>query len=410
MTYSLVDLDKYASASGEFNVAENETTNSYTQALYRDDELWDTVVNGAGASATWTQATGGVTMTVTNSGEYVIRQSKLSNQYLAAAPQIWDLTLIDMEPEAGVVKRYGYGSASTSAPYNTSLDGFFLETDDTQIYLKIYKGGTTIFSAAQSTWDDPMDGTGRSGVTLVPTAFNALYCEFLYLGGTEATFGFLIGGKKAVPVHTFKNSNVNNATFVNSPSQPLLYSIHRNSGTGASSTVQICSKVGSKGIQSDKIKVRPHRYEVSGTSGLATPTVGTIYAVMAFRLNTRHSIVGILKWRITAVSADTFVYTVRKNPTIGGTALDYSAVPNSGYDVGFGALAGGTTVTGGTIVGVDTEIEADREQIIDIDINNILLNAGQAIDGTFDEFVLCIENRSTNITTKHSMFIHTVGQ
>ena len=67
------NLDAYANINGELNVAENVTLNAYTQALYRDDELWDTEVIGTG-TCVWTQAVGGCTMTVTATNDAVIRR------------------------------------------------------------------------------------------------------------------------------------------------------------------------------------------------------------------------------------------------------------------------------------------------------------------------------------------------
>ncbi len=39
-----------------------------------------------------------------------------------------------------------------------------------------------LIPVAQSAWDDPMDGTGPSGMTLDPTKLNVYYIEFQYLG------------------------------------------------------------------------------------------------------------------------------------------------------------------------------------------------------------------------------------
>lgn len=40
----------------------------------------------------------------------------------------------------------------------------------------------TLFPVAQSSWDDPLDGTGPSGMTLDPTNLNVFFIEFQYLG------------------------------------------------------------------------------------------------------------------------------------------------------------------------------------------------------------------------------------
>ena len=406
---SPVDLDKYSNIVGAINTSQETTLQAYTQHQFRDDEMFDTAVSGAGASATWSASTGGVTMTVTNAGEYVIRQSKLSHQYLASAPHFWELTTVDITPVVGVVKRYGYYSSTTVAPYATALDGFCLETDDTDIWLKIYKAGTVTFEKKQSGWDDPLNGRGKSGVTLTPAAFQAVYCEFLYLGGTEADFGFLIGGKKQVPTHTFKNSNVMSGTFVASPNQPIRYEVRRNSGTGATSILQICSKVGSKGLNLQKIKTRPHLYSV-GTPAVYTfqpSAIGTEYAMFGAKLNTRHGICHLGMLDITSPVADDFILRVRRNPTFGGTGtLTYNAVPDAAYSVAFAPTPAAPTVlvTAGREV-YAKPVTAMANSSVVFDLDNMLVQFGQFIDGTYDEFVVTVEPQTSNLQLRGALNI-----
>ena len=408
---SAVNLDKYSSITGDLNFSENTTLNSYIQALYRDDELWDTALVGGG-TCTWSQAAGGCTMTVTSTNDAVIRESKLAAQYLAAAPQVWDLTAADMSPVTGVIKRYGYFSATTVSPFETGVDGFLLETDDTQVYFKVYKNGSAIFSAAQSTWDDPLDGKGRSSILIDWTKFNALQGEFLYLGGTQADFGFLIGGSRTVIAHTFKNSNVNATTFVNSPHQKVRYSIRRVSGSGAASTVQICSKVGSKGQNDQKIKNREHLYAVGTLPAGYTfqpVTIGTEYAWIGVKLNTRMALAWIHKLDVTSGTADDFVIRIRRNPTFGGSgSLAYSAITYAPYSIGLAPTPSSPTVTvsGGTII-FQKIVSATANQEYFFDIENLLLYLGQAINGTFDEFVFSFEPVTANLNIRGSVSIGT---
>jgi hypothetical protein len=405
---SPVNLDSYASIVGDLNFGINTTLNSYIQALSRDDEFWDTAIVGGG-TCVWTQAAGGCTLTVTTSGDAVIRESKLAGQYLASAPQIWDLTAINLSPVAGIIKQYGYFSSSTTTPFNTGYDGFCLETDDSQVYFKIYKNGTAVFSAAQATWDDPLDGTGRSGVNIDFTKFTALWCEFLYLGGTGADFGFLLGKQHALKAHTFENSNVSAATFVNSPHQKLRYSIRRVSGTAAAvSTVQICSKIGSKGQNNQKIKLRDHLYNVAGVYTFQPPTIGTEYAWAGVKLNTRMALAWINNLSLTSTTADDFIIRVRRNPTVSGAGLTYSAITNAPYSVGLAPTPAAPTITvsGGTVI-VEKIISAASNEEFAFNLDNLLLSLGQSITGIFDEFVISVEPITANLNVRGTISVAT---
>lgn len=43
-------------------------------------------------------------------------------------------------------------------------------------------------TVAQSAWDDPLDGTGESGMTIDLTKLNVFEIRFQYLGGGKITF------------------------------------------------------------------------------------------------------------------------------------------------------------------------------------------------------------------------------
>ena len=282
-----------------------------------------------------------------------------------------------------------------------------LETDDTDIYFRIYKNGSIVFSAAQSTWDDPLDGTGASGVTLLDTAFQAIWGQFLYLGGTEAKFGFIFGGKKMVTAHSFYNVNVNAATFVNSPSQPITYSIHRTSGTGAVSTAQICSRVGSLGRNTQRKKIREHLYEPSGVYTFQPASIGTEYAWFGVKLNTRGALANIKAVELTSTLADDFIVRIRHHPTL-SAGLTYGAVSDAPYDMAYAPTPAAPTITvsGGHVIFAKV-LSAVANQDIPFTIDNLLLSLGQNIDGTFEEFVVSLEPITANLSIRGAISIET---
>lgn len=75
-----------------------------------------------------------------------------------------------------------------------------------------------VFTVPQSEWDDPMDGTGASGMTLDHTMLNVYEIEFQYLGGGAITFRIesdTTGG--FVPVHKILYANRNTVPSTYNP-------------------------------------------------------------------------------------------------------------------------------------------------------------------------------------------------
>lgn len=385
-------VENYGNIAGVLRVSEVRTLGAYTQWKRRDDLFFDTETGGTGV-AVYEQANGGVKMSVSANGDFVIRQSIHSHQYVAGNVQSFDNTVIDLTPIANVIKRFGYYSSSTTTPFNANLDGMCLETDDADIYAKVYKNGVEVFSAKQSTWDDPLNGNGRSGITLNPENFNALIGEFLYLGGTVARFGFLINDKP-VWFHTFKNSNYKDSTFVLSPNQPLRWEIRSTGGTAE--FYHICGEAGRTGT-TNIIPVSKF-YKFDNGDFINANSTATKYALIGCRLNTRHSSVILRSFKSRALSNDDFIISIIRNPIIAGTAPTFNAVSNFSYDIAYGDTSGNpsvNTVTGGEIL-YQSEFYS-RADPVSLPVENALLKLGQKIDGTFDEIWLCVEPLTANL-------------
>ena len=176
-------------AAGAVRVANKSVLGSYVQDK---DELPDFLDRISSGAATQTYSEGVVTM-ATSGTEYAICQSYKRHLYLAGFSQAIEITFNNFGNQANVTKRVGYFSSITTAPYATVFDGFFLESDGTNEKLVIYKNGTLIASINRSSWDDPLDGTGSSGVNIDFDNFTIAEFEFLYLGGSGLQLSFNVG-------------------------------------------------------------------------------------------------------------------------------------------------------------------------------------------------------------------------
>ncbi|MCK4500448.1 hypothetical protein KAU11_08115 [Candidatus Babeliales bacterium] len=373
-------------------VGQVTTLGDYKQLTGKDTLLLNEAVGGT-ATSVYESLHGGVKMSVLGAGDYVVRETKQVHNYVSGNPHVFEQTTIDLTPAAGVVKQMGYFSSDAVAPYDAGLDGFCLETDDTTVLLKVYKQGVAVFSAAQATWDDPLDGTGASGVTIDPSAFNVLIGEFLYLGGTVFRAGMIVGPKIAW-FHTFENSNNRNSTFVGSPTQPLRWSI-RSTG-GAASMYQVCGKVGSVGTVETTGIVTGHS---NGADFVNANVVGTSYALLGIKANTRK-----ITLRPTGIGGMTasnsqFLLELRLNPVVAGI-FNY-ADSGEGYDEVKGAVDGSNTTTGGKVLGCMYVTGKGSDAIA---LDN-LLRPGCTLAGIHDTLVLCVTPLGSNLDVYGSIHI-----
>jgi hypothetical protein len=382
-------LSTYANIDGTLSIAPINNLAVYTQDKRRDDTFFATQLVGTG-TATYSTAVGGVTLAVTASaGAAAIRQSKQFHTYFAGSPQFYELTASQIAPETGVIKRFGaFSTIGASSPYDTNRDGYYLESADGVLSFNVDKLGVNTFSAAQSTWDDPLDGTGRSGITLNHDAFQALAIEYLYLGGTCARFGFLIGCQ-VIWAHVFDNSNVRSTTIVGSPIQPVRYEVRSTGGAG--SLDQICARVGSKGASI----ANPIERDFEPAVFINANIVGTAYAICGVKLTDPRGHVDVSEFYGLALTNDRFRLELRLNPTVAGT-FTYTAVAGTTYAVALGDTAGSpstNTVTGGTII---TQHTVNSGGTFLQSAENRLLHLGSFIDSTYETLVLCAVPSSVN--------------
>lgn len=389
-----ISLESYATIDSTLRVGSVTTIGDYKQILGKDTILFDEQLSG-GATSVFEQEHDGVKMSVFADGDYVIRETKMAHNYVSGNPHIFEQTTIDMTPVAGVVKEMGYFSTSDVAPFEAEKDGFALVTDDTTIYLKVCKRGVEIFSAAQADWDDPLDGTGPSGLTVDPSAFNVLIGEFLFLGGTVFRAGFIVG-PEVTWFHTFKNSNHKASVFVGSPTQPLRWSIRSTGGAG--SFYHICGKVGTIGQVAVKGISRLHS---NGATFINANVKGTTYALLGIRPSSRFVTVNPAAIGGMAGTADQFLLEIRLNPVIAGTVNWVDPGGHHHHDEFIGAPNGSNTVTNGIVLG---GMYITNKSTADISLNN-LLRPGCTIDGVHDELVLCATPLGANLNVYGSMQI-----
>lgn len=244
---------------------------------YADNNLWATSITGT-AAATFVANEGLVDLTVgAASGDKIIRETIKVFSYQPGKSLLVMSTFVFGTAKANLRQRVGYYGAA---------NGLYFERDGTTNYLverSSVTGSVVNTRVAQADWNqDPLDGTGPSGITLDSSKAQILYMDIEWLGLGTCRMGFIINGA-FVPAHNFNHANLISTTYITTASLPLRYEMENLAATsGASTLKQVCSTVISEG-----------GYELRGaqlsagntiTAPRTLTTAGTFYPVVSIRL------------------------------------------------------------------------------------------------------------------------------
>ncbi len=347
--------------------------------------FWDDAeTSGSGTSSAYNGNQASVTLGVSNTTAGIrVRQTKRRFNYQPGKSQLIFLTFAIGSGGIGITKRIGY--------YDDN-DGIFLEQNNTTINLVIRTNtsGSPVDSTkvSQSNWNiDTMDGLGPSGVTLDINKTQILIIDFEWLGVGRIRIGFIINGMINY-VHQFLNSNNLSLVYMSVPNLPARYEIS-NDGTGAANDLtQICSSVISEGGLD---LLGSQRSIDRGVSALTTLNDSNLYPLVSIRLKSTHLCISVFieHFNVLCSTGSDFRFCLILNPTVVGTALNFTGLLNSAieYDV---TSTNATTVTGGTQI--FSSYAADTNKSSSIISNSVnILTLGAKIDGTRDVLVLCAQ-------------------
>ncbi len=339
-------------------------------------------LSGVGATSLHSPTYSQVEMSVTNNNEYVIRQSKSRGIYQPGKGQIFEASFSNFDLETNVIKRVGYFSATSSTPFNSGFDGFFLESNGAtnEISFQIWAFGTNVLSATSSTWL-----TTEYDVSLINWNLTQLMVvDFQWLGVGRVRFGLVIEGQTKIFVTNSGTNNLSNV-YMKSPNQPIRYEI-RSSGSGGRLNM-ICSQVSLEGtINSLQKSVFVDNFTVRTLA-----TAGIKYPLIGYRINNKYAGVNITlsdvqTINVTSPSKSDFYITVELNPIISGVAT-FSNVLNTPVDYAVGTGAQTVTTSGHRIagfIGSGSAIQIDSFQFQDN-----MLRPGFNVNGTADEIWIC---------------------
>ena len=318
-----------------------------------------------------------INLSVTSSGDYIIRQSKYRPPYQPGKGQLCEFTFNNFQKEAGVVKRVGYFSSDGVAPYSTSFDGFFLESDgDNDITFQMWHTGSLIYSASEAEWGN------QSYVTTLDWSKTQLaFTDFQWLGVGRVRFGMVHEG---LIISHASSSGVNNldSVYMTSPSQPIRYEIRSSGGTG--SFDQICSQVSMEGAVNSLYQP----FSVISANSASFATANVKYPFIGVKMEGGYSNISpiINSMNVLSTSNDDYYLTVEINPTLSDTIpFTSSAYGDYSFAIGEGSVSSSAD---GTII--YSAVGASGQAYSLAKATDNAVKPGKAIDGTVDELWVCI--------------------
>jgi hypothetical protein len=311
----------------------------------------ETATNGAGAVANLVNES---SISLTNgggtSGHYAYAATRIFHRYVPGRSQLAKFTGSFGTPTANVRQRAGYFS---------SRNGLFLEYDGETLYIvrRTYTSGAVVDNRiARANWDDPMDGSGESGVNLDLTKTWLCWMDLEWLGVGRYRVGFANPSTGIfVTAHAEAGANVLTVPYMTTASLPVRYEIE-NTGAAAQVTMKwICYSVDTEG--GDEANLPVQAVCDTALTPQAVPN-GSFVPVIALRAKTTgpNAVPNrgqMLLQTVQAISLGTnsVMWRLVLNPTTltdNGGAVSWTAVGSLGEYAAVFTDGASDTIAGGT--------------------------------------------------------------
>lgn len=339
------------------------------------------LISGGGATQTLDANDPVVHMSVSGTGDRVVRQSRLYTQYQPGKSLLFYMTgrIATDTSQTGISSKIGYFDDN---------DGVFFCWNSGVMSVGIRTSGLTgspIDTIIPYTaWNhDRLDGSGVSGITVDWTSTLIYVINMAWLGVGVVEFSVIWGGR-FYPAHTIYNIG-NTTTYTATSNLPIRFSIQSTGGAGQLD--MICGSASSEA-----------GYSIRGSPFSISTTIKAVSAVETYLLALRlkqdyRSIITLNNLSALCASGGNLELTVYRyletNPVSGGIWTDANSLASMQYNTT------GTWTLGSPIQLYRTYISSnDLVARIDLSqINLAFITAGVGSGGSFASDVLVITAR-----------------
>lgn len=336
--------------------------------------------NLIGNGGTITQATGmAVVGTSTTISSTARLHSRRRARYRAGFGGVFKFSASFSSPVAGTIQYIGLADAhGSSAEF---VNGLTIGYTNTVFGFQRWQNDV-LFDVPQTDWNDPLDGTGDSGMVLDHSKLNVFYIQFQYLGAGAINL-WVEDAATGMPfiAHTILYANLNTTPSTHNPN--YLFMVHVDNLSTTSDIVVRCASYGYfvEGITG----VTEIQQPLFSSENQSTGSITTELAILTIRNKatyvSKSNYIDIILEAISAsieASAANNLATVRVvlNATLGGAP---SYVDISTTDSVVDIDVAGTTVTGGKEL-FSFALAGKNDKIFHgIKDHKILLSAGETI-------------------------------
>lgn len=379
-------------------VSSPETIFDSKQVVDYSSYVWsDVQVSGSGTGSSYSANRASTSLSVSNTTAGVrVRQTKSNFNYQPGKSQLILTTFVMGAAATGITREVGL--------FNDQNGLFLRQTSSgVSVVVRSFVSGAAVDTATvQARWsEDPLDGTGPSGITLDLSKVQIFFVDFEWLGVGTVRFGFVIDGVP-IYIHHAQQANLGASVYMSTPNLPVRFRLE-NGGTGAAATFEtVCATVMSEGgAKSIGIPFCAHR----GATPLTTNSDTNLYPLVAIRyrsgVNAERTEVIPKSISIITTSTSAFRWVLLKNPTITGTAFSWSTI--SPAIEAATTMTNATTVSGGidiisgysfqTNEGGSIPIELPRDERLGVTyagVSDFYVLAIQKVTGTLEPFYASI--------------------
>ncbi len=276
--------------------------------------LYSSVLAGGGTVAHSPNNASAVMAVAGSGGDSAILQSKAYHRYIPGKSQLVIVTSVVGSAAANVRKRVGYFDAD---------NGIFLEqngTTDVAFVRRTNTSGAPVDNrVVQANWNiDPLDGTGRSGITLDLSKANIMVFELQWLGMGRVRVGFDIDGRIYM-AHQFLNANNLATVYMRTANLPIRWEITENGGVGVGSMLATCSSVQSEGGSQYFAGFHQAYDRASVTAGSGTQTYAfSVRAKSTFNGLTNRMLLKLFKMKLLVTGSNPVLMELYYGGNVGG--------------------------------------------------------------------------------------------
>jgi hypothetical protein len=250
-----------------------------------------------GGTATSVHINSSVLMSVLDTGDIVIRQSRLYCQYQPAKSLVIRMTgVINADNnDIDTISRLGYFDKH---------NGLFFEYSN-QI-MKIVKRNNDVDEiVTQTDWNfDTLDGNGPSGIT-IPFDKNLIYnIEFAFLGVGVVKMGVYYGGAFYL-AHCFFHTDIL-YPYIHTPNLPTRYEI--SSSGGAGELICTCASVQSEG----GYNLIGNPFSIGMDTGLIIQNTNLTYGMSIRLKNNKRDIIRLTSISLVCSTSGNFMFDILK--------------------------------------------------------------------------------------------------